>query len=63
MGVKMFLQDIYEIRKSYDVVEDINISILMNKFSNQTNNLQMLVKSMMSIKMLIRYGHKRTFKT
>ena len=45
MGVKMFLQDIYEIRKSYDVVEDINISILMNKFSqNQTNNLQMLVK-------------------
>ena len=45
MGVQMFLDDLSEIRKSYEVAPDINISIVMNRFfQNQKNNLEMLLK-------------------
>ena len=45
MGVDMFLDDILEIRSSYQVSEDTNVSIIMNRFAqNQKNNLQMLIK-------------------
>lgn len=45
MGVDMFLEDILEIRSSYQVPEDTNVSIIMNRFAqNQKNNLQMLIK-------------------
>lgn len=45
MGVQMFLEDITDIRKSYDVGQDITVSIIMNRFfQNQKTNLEMLVK-------------------
>ena len=45
MGVDMFLDDILEIRSSYQVSEDTNVSIIMNRFAqSQKNNLQMLIK-------------------
>ena len=45
MGVKMFLGDVMDIRQSYNVIEDLNISIVMNKFfQTQKNNLQLLGK-------------------
>ena len=45
MGVSMFLDDIASIRESYEVTDDVNISIVMNKFfQNQKTNLDMLVK-------------------
>lgn len=45
MGVSMFLDDIASIRESYEVSDDVNISIVMNKFfQNQKTNLDMLVK-------------------
>jgi chromosome partitioning protein len=45
MGVRMFLDDINEIRESYKIQSTPHISILMNKFfQTQTTNLEMLVK-------------------
>ena len=45
MGVRMFLNDVNSIRSSYQVSEEFNKSIIMNKFFQaQTNNLQMLGK-------------------
>lgn len=45
IGVKMFLDDIIEIRQSYHIQEDTKISVIMNRFlQNQKNNLHMLVK-------------------
>ena len=45
MGVQMFLEDIAEIRKSYEVDNEPQISIIMNRFfQNQRNNLEVLVK-------------------
>ena len=45
MGVEMFLEDILEIRNSYNVEKDLSISIIMNRFfQTQKNNLEMLLK-------------------
>lgn len=45
MGVSMFLDDIASIRESYEVTDDVSISVVMNKFfQNQKTNLDMLVK-------------------
>lgn len=46
MGVQMFLDDILEIRRSYNIATDTNISIIMNRFfQQQKNNLEMLIKT------------------
>ena len=45
IGVKMFLDDIIEIRQSYNIQEDTRISVIMNRFlQTQKNNLHMLVQ-------------------
>lgn len=45
MGVQMFIEDIAEIRKSYEVEDEPQISIIMNRFfQNHRNNLEVLVK-------------------
>jgi len=45
MGVQMFLEDINEIRASYDVTSDPHITIMMNRFfQNQKTNLEILLK-------------------
>ena len=45
MGVQMFLEDINDIRSSYEVEKDPNITIMMNRFfQNQKTNLEILLK-------------------
>jgi len=45
MGVQMFLEDINEIRASYEVTSDPHITIMMNRFfQNQKTNLEILLK-------------------
>ncbi|MED7789622.1 ParA family protein [Francisella sp. 19X1-34] len=45
MGVQMFVEDIADIRKSYEIEDEPQISIIMNRFfQNQRNNLEVLVK-------------------
>ena len=45
LGVQMFLDDVKEIRKSYQTKNDPQISIIMNRFfQNQKANLEILVK-------------------
>lgn len=45
LGVKMFMDDVIEIRKSYNITEDVDVTILMNRFfQNQKSNLEILVK-------------------
>lgn len=45
MGVQMFLDDILDIRRSYDIKANTKVSIIMNRFfQSQKNNLEMLVK-------------------
>lgn len=45
MGVQMFLDDIFEIRKTYQLETNTQVSIIMNRFfQTQKNNLEMLVK-------------------
>ena len=45
MGVQMFLDDILDIRNSYDIETNTKVSIIMNRFfQTQKNNLEMLVK-------------------
>lgn len=45
MGVQMFLEDIADIRESYQVKEEPKISIIMNRFfQNQRTNLEVLMK-------------------
>lgn len=45
LGVKMFLDDIVDIRHSFDVSEEVNIKVLMNRFfQTQKSNLEILVK-------------------
>ena len=45
MGVQMFLEDINDIRSSYEVKNDPTITIMMNRFfQNQKTNLEILLK-------------------
>jgi chromosome partitioning protein len=45
MGVQMFLEDILSIRKSYNILSNPKISIIINRFfQNQKTNLEMLLK-------------------
>lgn len=45
MGVQMFLEDINDIRSSYEIKKDPNITIMMNRFfQNQKTNLEILLK-------------------
>jgi len=45
MGVKMFLEDVMEIRGSYAIQDSIHLTVIMNKFfQNQKTNLEMLLK-------------------
>jgi len=45
MGVKMFLDDVVEIRDSFNVHDNVSIAVVMNKFlQNQKTNLEILVK-------------------
>lgn len=45
MGVQMFLDDILDIRRSYNIKANTKVSIIMNRFfQSQKNNLEMLVK-------------------
>ena len=45
LGVQMFLEDINEIRNSYDIQEEVQIKLLMNRFfQTQKSNLEILVK-------------------
>jgi len=45
MGVQMFLEDIADIRESYQVTDEPKISIIMNRFfQNQRTNLEVLMK-------------------
>jgi chromosome partitioning protein len=45
MGVQMFLEDINDIRSSYEVKKDPSITIMMNRFfQNQKTNLEILLK-------------------
>jgi chromosome partitioning protein len=45
MGVQMFLDDILDIRRSYEICANTKVSIIMNRFfQSQKNNLEMLVK-------------------
>lgn len=45
MGVQMFLDDILDIRKTYQIESTTQVSIIMNRFfQTQKNNLEMLVK-------------------
>jgi len=45
LGVNMFLDDVFEIRKSYRVIEQVNIKIVMNRFfQTQRSNLEALIK-------------------
>ena len=45
MGVQICLDDILDIRKSYGIKTNVNISIIMNRFfQSQKNNLELLVR-------------------
>ena len=45
MGVEMFLEDIFDIRKSYGTSNNPQVSIVMNRFfQTQKTNLEMLVQ-------------------
>ncbi len=45
MGVQMFLEDVNDIRNSYNVENETQVLIMMNKFfQNQKTNLEVLVK-------------------